>query len=242
MNNCSIRLALKVRYSSLSTFLGECLFDRSPGEILVKPNHPLSIGDRVLLKVCFTSIPEELTIEGIVEENTATAWRVRFAGMALDQQRRLSRLLRETKDRRPLKAKILILQGNPHAVSSRVQVREIVDWAELHGWYEEAIGMVDSVDAWCAALDCRAPWTTFVDVDDLSSLEIAQILSRVRDTASSTAIVTSTRPIHEHASTVHFLSKPLHYGRVHQALTRIARARRPSEGRMIASRPAYWHE
>jgi len=127
-------LALKVRYSSLSTFLEECLFDRSPGEILVKPNHPLSVGDRVLLKVCFTSIPEELTIEGIVEENTATAWRVRFAGMALDQLRRLSRLLSETKDRRPSKAKVLILQGNPHAVSSRVQVREIVDWTELHGW------------------------------------------------------------------------------------------------------------
>lgn len=242
MNNRSICLALKVRYSSLSTFLEECLFDKSPGEILIKPNHPLSIGDGVLLKVCFTSIPEELIIEGIVEENTATAWRVRFAGMALDQQRRLSRLLRDTKDRRPSKAKVLILQGNPHAVSSRVQVQEIEDWAELHGWCEDVIGVVDSVDAWCAALDGRAPWTTFVDADDLPSPAIAQILSRVRDTASSTGIVTSTRPIHDDASTVHFLSKPLHYGKVHQALTTIARARRPSDGRIIASRPVYWRE
>ena len=81
-----------------------------------------------------------------------------------------------------------------------------------------------------------------MDVDDLPSLEIAQILSRVRDTASSTGIVTSTSPIHDDASTVHFLSKPLYYGRVHQALTRIARARRPSGGRIIASRPVYWRE
>lgn len=220
MNRRSVRLALKVRYPALAAFLEDCVFERAPGEIWVQPDHPLALGDRVLVRVDFAAGPDALTIEGVVEERTAAGWRVRFACMALDQQRRLARLC-EAAAPGPGPAKILVLQSDPRALTSRIQLQEIGDWLELQGWRDDALDVIDSVDAWCAALDGRTPWTTVVDLDALSSLEIAQILSRVRDTASSTGIVTSTRAVAPAAPTVRFLAKPLHYGRLHQALTAI---------------------